>query len=325
MLFDRAKRDRSAGVSEVIGTLVLIGVVVLGIAIVGIFLSSNPLPTKVPSFNSIISNQSQVIYLLHKGGDALQAGEFQILVDGGDQTANFSFLSSGTYPWSIGETLIGVAPAMPGRVVIVMNGTGGGATILANQLLVGSMILPMDPNAGAGSGGSWYFGGNPGCNWLYRKKITIHAAQVTGDQVNFPILVSLTDADLSAKTLASGNDIIFTSSDGSTQLPHEIENFTQSSGYLVAWVGVPTLSSSSETVLYMYYGNSTATSQENAAGVWDDDFMGVWHHDTDFLDSSGNGNTGSNTGSVDAVGQVAHGRNYVSNDYVEMPASASIN
>ena len=70
------------GVSEVIGTIILIGVVMLGMGLVAVLLLSNPLPTKVPAFDSIISNQSKTIYIYHKGGDALWKGQYQILVDG---------------------------------------------------------------------------------------------------------------------------------------------------------------------------------------------------------------------------------------------------
>ena len=41
----------------------------------------------------------------------------------------------------------------------------------------------------------------------------------------------------------------------------------------------------SDTVIYLYYGNSIVTSPtENPTGVWDASYQGVWH-----LDESGNG------------------------------------
>jgi hypothetical protein len=60
---------------------------------------------------------------------------------------------------------------------------------------------------------------------------------------------------------------------------HEIEYFDDSSGELVAWVNVPSLSSSVDTVLYMYYGNSDCSSQENIEKVWDSDYKLVYHLD----------------------------------------------
>jgi len=118
------------GLSEVIGTFILVGVVVLGISLVGILLLANPAPTKVPVFDAIVSNRSNIIYIYHKGGDSLFKGTYKILVDGGDQTANFSILSPGSEPWSVGDTLTATAPAMPKSVVMVFNSTWGGANVL---------------------------------------------------------------------------------------------------------------------------------------------------------------------------------------------------
>jgi len=36
------------------------------------------------------------------------------------------------------------------------------------------------------------------------------------------------------------------------------------------WVGIPTLSHTVDTVIYLFYGNPAVTvSQENKAGVWE--------------------------------------------------------
>ena len=65
------------GVSEVVGTIILIGVVMLGMGLVAVILLSNPLPSKVPAFDSIISNISHTIYIYHKGGDPLWKGQYR--------------------------------------------------------------------------------------------------------------------------------------------------------------------------------------------------------------------------------------------------------
>lgn len=134
-------------------------------------------------------------------------------------------------------------------------------------------------------------------SWLYRKSLTIDSDQVsgTGDLTNFPILVSRTDSDLQANAQADSDDIVFTSSDGVTQLDHEIEKYTSGTGTLVAWVEIPTLDGDADTIIYMYYGNSGATAQENPTGVWDSNYVGVWHMSEDpsgiapqILDSTNN-------------------------------------
>ncbi|GAI07252.1 unnamed protein product, partial [marine sediment metagenome] len=104
-------------------------------------------------------------------------------------------------------------------------------------------------------------------NWSYRKQISIDYTKVDADLTDFPVLISLaSDSGLVAHAQSDGDDILFTSSDG-TKLSHEIEEFDDSIGKLVAWVKVPTLSSSTDTDIYMYYGNSSASNQQNVTGT----------------------------------------------------------
>ncbi|MFZ1073947.1 MAG: DUF2341 domain-containing protein, partial [Verrucomicrobiia bacterium] len=115
--------------------------------------------------------------------------------------------------------------------------------------------------------------------WSYRQAITINHANVSGtDQTNFPVLINLaSNTGLQNHAQASGNDIRFTASDGFTVLPYEREKYTSTNGALVAWVNVPILSHTTDTVLFMYYGNSSASDQQNKTAVWDTNYLGVWH------------------------------------------------
>ncbi|WOV93326.1 MAG: DUF2341 domain-containing protein [Candidatus Nitrosoabyssus spongiisocia] len=117
--------------------------------------------------------------------------------------------------------------------------------------------------------------------WDTRQKITINSNQITTTLQNFTLLVSISDSALSrSSVLPNGADIIFTNSDGFTILEHEIESFTNNAttGTLVAWVRLPTLSNTSDTVLYMYYNVSSAATiiHDN---VWDSDYEIIYHMD----------------------------------------------
>lgn len=118
--------------------------------------------------------------------------------------------------------------------------------------------------------------------WAYRKPISISASNVAGPLTNFPVLISHNDSDLRVRALASGDDLVFTSSDGTTRLAHEIESY--SNGLVAAWVKVPYLATSSNTVLYLYYGNAATTNPPSPSSVWDANYNAVWH-----LKESGNG------------------------------------
>jgi hypothetical protein len=112
--------------------------------------------------------------------------------------------------------------------------------------------------------------------WQYRKMITIDHTKVAGVLTDFPVLINIVNSDLSSETQVNGNDIVFTTVDG-TKLNHEIEKFVQSTGELVCWVNVPLLSASADTKLYMYYGNPTCGNQQNSTAVWDSNYVMVQH------------------------------------------------
>lgn len=62
-------------------------------------------------------------------------------------------------------------------------------------------------------------------DWLYRKKLTVTAAKVAGSGTltGLPVLFVMgEDADIAADARQDGRDILFTSADGTTKLPHEL-------------------------------------------------------------------------------------------------------
>jgi hypothetical protein len=114
--------------------------------------------------------------------------------------------------------------------------------------------------------------------WHYRKQITIDHTQVLDDLAHFPVLISTTDTDLSQKAQADGGDIMFMNDIGvSTRVHHDLESFTSSSGSLIAWVDIPAVSSSTDTVFYMYYGNPYCINQAYPEKTWDAGYQGIWH------------------------------------------------
>jgi PKD repeat protein len=100
-------RGSHSAVSEILGTVILIGIVVAAVSIVGVMLWSQPPPQKIPALSAIISNRSCSIYMYHNGGDMLERESFQILVDGTNQTANFTKRgATGSWvSWVNGDTL----------------------------------------------------------------------------------------------------------------------------------------------------------------------------------------------------------------------------
>src|SRR5713101_5801564 len=159
--------------------------------------------------------------------------------------------------------------------------------------------------------------------YLYRRTITIDHTKVPNtDQMNFPALISGTYSYLATTgnggnvTNANGYDIIFTSdANGSNPLAFERESYNASTGAVNFWVKVPTVSHSSDTVIYMFYGNSSVTTdQSNKMAVWDSNHKGVWHlpdgTTLSAADSTSNSNTGTITSTTAATGQIDGGASF---------------
>ncbi|NGY58018.1 DUF2341 domain-containing protein [Lentzea sp. NEAU-D13] len=240
-------------------------------------------------------------------------------------TSASSTTFSSTLPGSFTVTTTGsptptlsVTGTLPSGVTFVNNGNGT-ATLAGTPASTATGAYPLTITADSSVNpdatqsftltvvSGWY-----NSNWRYRKAITIDRTKVGSTLTNFPFLVSRTDSDLAARAQSSGNDILFTSSDGVTKLNHQIETYTSGTGVLVSWVKVPSLSTTADTVIYMYYGNASASDQQTASAVWDSGFSGVWHLSEgptttapQFKDSTSNTNHGTAQGTMAAGAQVS--------------------
>jgi hypothetical protein len=132
----------------------------------------------------------------------------------------------------------------------------------------------------------------------YQKDITIDHTKVAANLNDFPVLIDITDTDLRDNVLSNGNDIVFTA--GGTSVDHEVELFEQSTGHLVAWVKVPFLSSSVDTVVTMHYGCENAPPVIGSR-VWSD-YATVQHLNQDptgvNYDSTSNNHDGTSYGGL---------------------------
>jgi MSHA biogenesis protein MshQ len=137
-----------------------------------------------------------------------------------------------------------------------------------------------------------------------RRLITIFASKVAGDLADFPLLIALpSDTDLAANARDDGNDIQFTV--GAVAIPHELELFDGETGQLTAWVRVPNLSATTDTVIYLHYGDNTAALPlEDPAAVWAG-YAGVWHLEES---AAGTGNAGIY---LDSTANAHHARDEV--------------
>src|SRR5581483_2006019 len=90
-------------------------------------------------------------------------------------------------------------------------------------------------------------------------------------------VINLGTQTVGSRTLTVPTDLIFTSdAAGTTLLSWEFERYDPTTGTLVVWVRVPSLTSS--TVLYAWYGNAAVTTlQTTPTRVWSSAFLAVYH------------------------------------------------
>lgn len=115
--------------------------------------------------------------------------------------------------------------------------------------------------------------------WLARKPVVVDADLVSADATDFTLLVEVTDPELQTGLTASASDLVFTAADGTTRLDHVVESWDNGTGTLSAWVKIPLLSSTADTELFAYYGNTSARDQQDPEAVFgpnaDLTFLGV--------------------------------------------------
>jgi len=162
------------GVSEIIGAILLVSLVILGAMIVAVLFLSQPPPQEIPQVNAIAGNNTTHIFLLHDGGDPLTPLETVIRIDGRSEPVppeDIELLredgrveepSWTSGKWSVGKTLRIKDDQPPQSVSLIYSGGSSQALLLTStfmETVSGGNGGPEPPDswtitASAGSGGS---------------------------------------------------------------------------------------------------------------------------------------------------------------------------
>lgn len=141
----------------------------------------------------------------------------------------------------------------------------------------GSSLNNVTVTADAGSG--WY-----DTDWSYRKTITVGTSTLASTLTDFPVYVNLADlgSDFFTNVESDGRDIRVVAVSGSGEVPHEVVSID--TGLLTGELHfkAPTLSTSTPTTFYVYYGNPSATAYAaddiyGAQNVWTNNYVAVYH------------------------------------------------
>jgi len=113
-------------------------------------------------------------------------------------------------------------------------------------------------------------------SWAFRQPINI--SNIAGDLTNYPIRIDLNSSNVGSNFDWSnnGDDIRFTNSTDD-ELNFWIENWDSTEQEAIIWVNVTYLANNQNTTIYMYYGNSGASSESNGTATFEffDDFEGT--------------------------------------------------
>lgn len=141
-------------VSELIGAILLVGLVITALAIVAVLLLSNPPPEEVPQLNALAGNTSDSILLYHTGGDELKEEQTLIRINNNQDPVSHSMiymkLDDGTIepeswdvtktPWTVGKTLVIPSGTAPQSISVVYQGATSQNLILTTTFIPGSGI-----------------------------------------------------------------------------------------------------------------------------------------------------------------------------------------
>jgi hypothetical protein len=276
-----------------------------------------------------LTGTSGTLFTLNSSGTFTPAGSTVDLVGNGNAVIN-----SGTptfYDLNISGTGVKTAGSdLTISDILDINNVAGAFHAGGHNITVGANIT----NAGALGLGAW----------KHYRSITIDHTKVPNtNQTNFPVLVSgifdgsggtidLRTAVNGGKLVNSnGYDVAFFSDSALTvPLKFERETWSATTGVANYWVKVPTVSSSSDTVIYIAYGNgSITTDQSDSTSVWDSNFKGVWHLSDgttlNLTDSTLNTNNGTNNSGTATTGNIDGGLALSgSSQYVNVSTNSSL-
>jgi PKD repeat protein len=142
-------RLSESGVSELIGAIVLIAMIVLVVAVVAAFLTNRPVSNEIPEVRFSVVNVSPhdpigvySINLTHTGGDTLNSGEYSFFInDNSDPVQSVDITYPAANIWSVGTTVMVNSTVVPEYIRVYYYNT----TKVNNPALLGQRPIGTIP------------------------------------------------------------------------------------------------------------------------------------------------------------------------------------
>ena len=166
-----------------------------------------------------------------------------------------------------------------------------------------------------------------------------HTKVSNTDQVNFPFLFDSTDPAFA--TTANGGHVQFhrqryffsTDPNGLTKLDHELEEYNPVTGQVVAWIASQPFRTPRIPPVCVLGKRQHYNLAADPTGVWDSNYMGVWHvanngGQLSLVDSTSNANNATNNGAISTAGKLdggmkTNGSTYATRDSGQCSKSGS--
>jgi PKD repeat protein len=139
-----------SGVSELIGAIVLIAMIVLVVAVVAAFLTNRPASNEIPEIRFSVINASPYnpvgvysINLTHTGGDDLNPGDYSFFINDGSLPVSVNNITPNplTNSWSVGKTVMVNSSVVPDYIRVYYYNT----TKVNNPALLGQRTIGTIP------------------------------------------------------------------------------------------------------------------------------------------------------------------------------------
>ncbi|MDO3642346.1 DUF2341 domain-containing protein [Mucilaginibacter sp. L3T2-6] len=150
-------------------------------------------------------------------------------------------------------------------------------------------------------------------NYGFKKPITLNTTTlgIMSNLTNFPALLTIQDNNLIISNTCTDKvhtpngpnyDFAFTDANGTSELYYQIESYDQTTGTLLVWVQIPTLTYAVNNSIMFYYGSTSPTVTHNTAffqNTWASDYKAVYHfNEGTYSGAVTDGTSGGHTGTA---------------------------
>jgi len=153
-------------------------------------------------------------------------------------------------------------------------------------------------------------------NYAFGDPLTLNTTSlgITSNLTSFPALLSIQDNNLIISGTCADKvyypngpnyDFAFYDQTTGSECYYQVESYNQTTGTLLVWVQIPTLTYATNKTITFYYGSTSPSTTHNTAfyqNTWASDYKAVYHfNETNYTGSTTDGTANGHTGTVNGM------------------------